>query len=1551
MKPNTISNKKEAPQTKAIPHPSSAQTTAAWKQRNEFIAKTSGQLVYERELVSGTITWWGNVKKMLGYHPSEMAGGIQQWLKLIHPQDRKSVLHLLNTARKNHIPLEANYRCKRKDGRYIEVLDWGLFMPSPKGSPERMTGMMLNITEHDRTEMALQESEEHYRSLFESVPVGLYRSTPSGQILDFNLTGAKMFGYEKVEDIIGQNAINLWVNPKDRNRINQAASREGVYEFENQMKKRDGTIIWVRDLGQAIRDKNGKVFCYEGGLEDITERKQAEEALQKSEARYRAVVHSALDAIISADCEGSIVGWNPGAENIFGYTEDEVRGQPLTLLMPAHFQEGHLAGMKHIQIGREKHHIGKTVELEGLRKDGREFPLELSLSEWQAGDERFYTAIIRDITERRQAEEKIKEKEVRYRGLFEDSPISLWEEDFSAVKLRLEALRKRGVKDFRTYLESHPQVVAECAKLVQVVDLNKAALELYQAENKEELFKNMTTSFCEDSYGSFREELVKIAEGKTQFKMEGVNRTLKGRRLDINLSWSAAPGHQSDLSKVIVSIVDVTERKQAEERSRESEERYRSLVELSPDAIFIHNASVIRYANPAGLKLMGVTGPEQALGKPVLDFVHPDYKEEVKERMRVSAEERKAVPLIEEKFIRLDGSSVDVEVVTTPFTLRGEPSTQVIVHDISERKKMMEELHASEERLRSIIENSQSGIFTIDQNFKFTYANGELCRMLGTPLENVIGQDFQTFLDDADRTFVVDRYLRRQRGEEVPARYEFDIRRKSGEKRRVEISSSIVTDPLGNVQTIGQLLDITERKRAEDNLLQQLAFDELLTNISTGFASCLGSEIDEQIQASLADIGVFFGVENAFIVLAALDLGTWSMPYRWLAGDRQEAAKDFTGVSTEIFPWSKKMLLDGKVIKIDTLDDLPSAAAAERKLYKHQGMKSALEVPFHGLGGLVNGCIGLGSYSHRMQWSPDDVRRLGIVSETIANIFDRKRAEDESRRRTEELEVLTKLSAAMRVAQSRSEIIHTILEQLSKLLTAEGAVIFMKDDATGEIVFEQGYREWEHWTGMRLVPGEGISGKVISTDQPYRNNNAAEDPSSIDPKLFGDLTCAACVPLIANELTIGGLWIGRRTPISNQDMRLLTAIGDMAANAIHRQALTEDLKVQLQTLQQTQDRLLQSQKLAAIGELVSGVAHELNNPLTSVVLYSQLVQQEKLSESANINLSKVTSEALRAGRIVRGLLDFSRQRPIQREIIQINDVVKNSVDLLAYELNSHNIKLETELSLNLPLVMADPHQLQQVFVNLIQNAWQAMSAAHGEGYLAIYTETGPSQYSAMSPEKSKMVRICFRDDGPGIPDDVKDRIFDPFFTTKPEGSGTGLGLSICHGIIAEHGGHIWVESAPGQGAKFVVELAVSSIDEIVAAKPVDRQTLASPAKDLRILVVDDEPNIQSVLAQSLQRRGYIVDIASNGLDGLAHLSRASYDLILCDIRMPGINGVDFYRQVQAKDKNIAKKIIFITGDTANKTTRDFIEENQVKCLRKPFELADLLQVVQLAGEN
>ncbi len=433
-----------------------------------------------------------------------------------------------------------------------------------------------------------------------------------------------------------------------------------------------------------------------------------------------------------------------------------------------------------------------------------------------------------------------------------------------------------------------------------------------------------------------------------------------------------------------------------------------------------------------------------------------------------------------------------------------------------------------------------------------------------------------------------------------------------------------------------------------------------------------------------------------------------------------------------------------------------------------------------------------------------------VVITTARDVTERKLTEGETHRRARELETLTRVSAALRAAGTRSEMYPVLLQQLSDLLKAEGAAVALRDPAAGEVHIELGFGEWKDWTGVRLAPGEGISGRVISAGQSYRTDDAEHDPFARHPELFHGLNATACVPLSVSKQTIGALWIGRRDVVTGEDMRLLTAIGDMAANAIQRQALHDDLQAQLAMLRDTQARLVQSEKLAAIGQLVSGVAHEMNTPLTSVILYAQLVQQEPLGETAKQNLSKVVSEAQRAGRIVRGLLDFARQRPMDRRLIRVDEVVQASIELVTYDLNANDIRLNLQLAPSAPVILADPHQLTQVFVNLLQNAWQAMSAAHGHGVLKIVTEVGEPVYLAHAHEKDCVLRIRFEDDGPGIPEAILGRIFDPFFTTKPEGKGTGLGLSICHGIITEHGGHIWAESVEGQGSTFIIELPVSA---------------------------------------------------------------------------------------------------------------------------------------------
>jgi two-component system NtrC family sensor kinase len=333
------------------------------------------------------------------------------------------------------------------------------------------------------------------------------------------------------------------------------------------------------------------------------------------------------------------------------------------------------------------------------------------------------------------------------------------------------------------------------------------------------------------------------------------------------------------------------------------------------------------------------------------------------------------------------------------------------------------------------------------------------------------------------------------------------------------------------------------------------------------------------------------------------------------------------------------------------------------------------------------------------------------------------------------------------------------------------------------------------------------------------------------------------------------------------------------------------------------------------------------------------------------NLEKVVSEALRAGKIVRGLLDFARQRPIHREPVQVNEALHASVDLISYELEAEGVRLELCLAPDLPTIMADQYQLTQVFMNLIQNSIQAMHGQPGPKRLAIATVSGSAENLPTGAEPQAVVRITFTDTGPGIPEEILPRVFDPFFTTKSEASGTGLGLSICQGIVGEHEGRIWAESAVGEGSKFYVELPVAAKEADRAPRKEDRPAAETGAGQSRILIIDDEPNVQDVLAKTLSSRGYTVATAGSGETGIARLDEAEFDVILCDFRMPGLSGMDFYRRIQAERPHLAPRIIFITGDTANLVTRRFIEENNLNILEKPFDLPDLIQVIRLVREK
>ena len=394
------------------------------------------------------------------------------------------------------------------------------------------------------------------------------------------------------------------------------------------------------------------------------------------------------------------------------------------------------------------------------------------------------------------------------------------------------------------------------------------------------------------------------------------------------------------------------------------------------------------------------------------------------------------------------------------------------------------------------------------------------------------------------------------------------------------------------------------------------------------------------------------------------------------------------------------------------------------------------------------------------------------------------------------------------------------------------------------------------------------------------------------------------------------------------------------------QAYTVQLEQQVtertRELQAQREALFQTEKVAAMGQLLAGVAHELNNPLTTIVGYTQLLLSRVGNGPIAERLDKIAKSAERCTRIVTNFLALARQYPPERQLVALDQLVEEAVELLAYPFRLDGIEVRRSFGSDLPQIWADPHQLQQVVVNLLTNAHQAMRDTPPPRRLTLTTRHEPTAHRVL---------LEVADSGPGIPPDVQARIFDPFFTTKRPGQGTGLGLSLCRGIVEGHGATLRLETTRGEGATFVVELPVGTPP--AAAEGPRAVEALRPTPGVTILVVDDEPDVAQLLAEALELDGHRVEIVTSGSSALVRLQERPYDLIFSDIRMPGLDGPELYREVARCRPGLERRIVFVTGDTMNPTTRQFLEQTGASSVSKPFGIDEIRRLVPLlsTGED
>ena len=1108
-----------------------------------------------------------------------------------------------------------------------------------------------------------------------------------------------------------------------------------------------------------------------------------------------------------------------------------------------------------------------------------------------------------------------------------------------------EVLRTSG-NGGENFVESAPIGICHVDLKGKVTYVNKRFEEVSGYSRREVVGKNgfKLDMFSHETLKHFAQRMKDRLMGKPARLLETQFKCKDGRWIWVEIEGRILRERGVPVGFQLVSR-DVSERKRAEEALRESEAQLKTTLDSTYTGIIVINAEThqIVDANALAVKMIGVP-KEQIIGAVCHRYVCP-----AEEGHCPITDLGQSVDNSERVLLNTNGESVPILKTVVPVMLGGCKHLVESFINITERKQAEEALLESEERFRSIVENSHEGIHILDDAYRYIYVNDEMCRIRGYSRAELIGHDFREFLDEESKQFFADRHMRMQRGEEVPSRYEFNIVRKSGEKRRVEISSSKVKDSAGKVRTIVQVLDITERKQAEEALRQS---EERFRSI----------------------------VENSHDGIIMVD-----------------DAYRFTYVNDEmcrLLGYPREELLGHDFRKF--LDDESSQLVADRYVRRQRGEEVPSRYEFN--------IVRKNGEKRRVEISSTVLKDSAGRVKTVAQILDiteRKRAEEALRQSQEALQkILESVTAGISVID-----LNGVITEVNQR-TVEMHGFSSKDELLGKSAFElvapsdhkriatnmrqalkQGTIRGVEYTLLKAdgseFPGElstsvlkdasGNSVGHITIARDITKRKQAEEAlkeseakyrtlfedsrdaffiTTRDGKLidanqsFLDLfgyTRKEAIGLDVRERYVNpDDWrrfqqeIEQKGAVRDYELRLYKKDGGeltCLVNAAVRQTNGGDILGyhgfihDITERRQMEQELILSSRLASIGEMASGIAHEINNPLTAVIGYAQLLGQRDVPEDIKEVVGVINEGAQRVAEIVQKLLTFARGTKTENEPVDVNSVLTSILEMRSYEMYANNIEVTSELASDLPLTVANLGQLQQVFLNIVINAEQAMIEAHDRGRLSIKTE-----------RINNSIRVSIADDGPGIAKEDTSKIFNPFFTGRDRG--TGLGLSIAYGIVKAHKGKIYAKSTLSKGSTFIVELPiVAEPKQMEMAEPAGEEP--ERVAEARIMVVDDEPSICQFLDRFLTGEGHKVETILGAQAALQRMNVAEYDLVLLDIKMPGMSGVELYEHMKEIDPALQRKVVFIAGEVISPQVKAFLSKTKVPCLTKPFNLERL----------
>ncbi len=634
--------------------------------------------------------------------------------------------------------------------------------------------------------------------------------------------------------------------------------------------------------------------------------------------------------------------------------------------------------------------------------------------------------------------------------------------------------------------------------------------------------------------------------------------------------------------------------------------------------------------------------------------------------------------------------------------------------------------------------------------------------------------------------------------------------------------------------------------------------------------------------------------------------------------------------------------LAGHILESRTPEYIQDLGSDSRSLNRHLSTEMGLR-GFAGLpliaGDEVVGVLSIFFRAGR-PFTSEERELMALLADQAATAIRNVRLLQALTTRQAHLETLLGGSSELSKFQPVESLLETIAEACGRLLDS-GSVGFRLVEGEDLVLAGCWGDAKEVMTKLRLKIGESISGRVVVSGEPLLITDLANDPRVIpehrETIRRQGYRAALTVPVKVGDRTVGVLSIRTRRSegYSAEDLRTATAFASQAAVALENSRLFQETQRAYAELSETQAQLLQAGKLAAVGRLAAGVAHEVNNPLTVIVGQAQLLRLKSTDPEVLDKTERICASAMRAARIISELQTFARPQAGQLSAVSLADVIQSVLGLHEQTLRNNGIGVDKEIAPGLPWVWGNAQQLGQVVLNLLLNAEQAVAQSGERPCITVRLTT-----------REGGVRLVVSDTGPGIAPENLPRIFEPFFTTKPVGQGTGLGLSICYSIVAAHGGKIWAESEPGKGAALVVELPASKQPAIDGATPAT-PAVSTPRRG-HILVVDDEEDVADTLRDLLESLGQRVTVAIGGASGWERLATpgAQYDMVTLDLKMPDLPGAKLWERLMAVGSPLAERVVFVTGDTVSSETHQFLEHTGRPVLQKPFDLEDLVALVR-----